>query len=192
MRQFLITFALILCTSLLITSPVSAGGSDDEELDDNREHSVRIREDTMGRANAQHPIPTVDNFPMREALIEFTMRQAQEGAVYYIYLYDMMGDPYAYIVGQTYPISTCNFLSSSERVIDVADTAFVVTAPSLDGMYYGGGGASAACQGFFVFDASTDALIVFQAPSMLVSDQLLNLDVPQLETVAAATSDEEE
>lgn len=149
-----------------------------------REDSVELREALFERAEQLHPIPPIENFPMREALVELATRQDRVGTVYFIYLVDMNGQPYGYFTGQTYPINTCNFLSSSERVVWNSSADPVVSAPSLDGMFYGGAGSAAACDMYFFFDSATDALHVFKAQNFFVSDQPLNLDVPKIEAVA--------
>lgn len=147
---------------------------------DNREKAVEVRESTYSRANSIHPVIPPQNFPIREALVEFTVRQDMINHPWYIYLLGMNGEPYGYYVGKTYPISTCNFLSSSEIVDQDSEGKVVLTAPSLDGIFYGGAGASAACQSMFFFDVTTNAMITFSSPQWFASDVPLQLDVPRI------------
>lgn len=146
----------------------------------NREDAVEVRENTFDRAEKIHPVIPPSNFPIREALVEFTVRQDMINHPWYIYLLGMNGEPYGYYVGKTYPVSTCNFLSSSEVVHSSSNGKVVLTAPSLDGIFYGGGGSSAACESMFFFDVSSNAMITFSSPQWFASDVPLELDVPRI------------
>jgi hypothetical protein len=183
MRRF-----LGLVVVLVVGMGILAACGGQTEQDDAREQSVEMREDTFEQAVLLHPVPPMENFPLREALVEFASRQDRVGTIYYVYLVDMNGQPYGYFTGQTYPINTCNFLSSSERIVWNSETDPVVSAPSLDGMFYGGAESSAACDLYFFFDSATDAMHVFKAQNFFVSDQPLNLDVPKIEAMASPTS----
>lgn len=87
-----------------------------------------------------------------------------------------------YCVGQTVPINACNFLSSTERVEFFKDswgdgkTFLKLTAPSLDGIFYGGGGTSSGCDSWFWFDAATDALIQIRGINWYAVDQPLRIE----------------
>ena len=150
--------------------------TDDNKGYENRKEAVTQREQVFDRAENLHPVIPPSNFPIREALVEFTVRQDMINHPWYIYLLGMNGEPYGYYVGKTYPISTCNFLSSSQRLED----GLIITAPSLDGIFYGGGGSSAACESMFFFDVSTNAMITFSSPQWFASDVPLELDVPRI------------
>ena len=158
-------------------------GCDDSEnkQEDSRRSSISQRADNFDRAEKMYPAPNQSNFPIRKALVEFTKRQDLINHPWYIYLLGMTGTYIGYYVGETYPISTCNFLSSTEVVHDGSgDSEPVLTAPSLDGIYYGGGGASSACESLFFFDATTHTMITFSAPTWFASDQPLPIDAPKL------------
>ena len=166
---------------------VVAVGCGNQSYDGNRKEAIESREESFERAELLFPQPDMQNFPLREALVEFAIRQDRVGVVYYTYLVDMNGKPYGYFAGQTFPINACNFLSSSERIVYESTADPVVSAPSLDGMFYGGAGSAAACDMYFFFDSTTDALHVFKAQNFFVSDQPLNLDVPRIESMAEET-----
>lgn len=148
--------------------------------EDNRRDAVQQRERVFDKAQKLYPVVEPVNFPIRKALVEFTIRQDQINHPWYIYLQGMTGEVYGYFVGQTYPVSTCNFLSSSETISSSQNGKVVLTAPSLDGIFYGGGGASAACDGFFFFDVTTNAMITFSSPNWFATDQPLQIDAPRL------------
>lgn len=171
----------VVVTALVVLLVAVACGDGDN--DENRKEAVASRERSFDRAEALFPQPEMQNFPLREALVEFAERQDRVGVVYYTYLVDMNGRPYGYFAGQTFPINACNFLSSSERIVYESTSDPVVSAPSLDGMFYGGAGSAAACDMYFFFDSTTDAMHVFKAQNFFVSDQPLNLEVPRIESV---------
>lgn len=174
---------------IIVAAFVLMGASEcdgtDQGADDNRKDAVSQRQANFDRAEAMWPAPTdLSNFPLRRALVEFTRRQDLINHPWYIYIMGMNGEPVGYFVGQTYPISTCNFLSSTDQFVDLPDSVWggPISAPSYDGIFYGGGGSSAACQGFFFFDVTTNAMHTFVAPFWFASDQPLNLDVGRIGT----------
>lgn len=154
-----------------------------QKQDVSRQEAVETREDLFNRAEALHPVPQLNNFPMRASLVELTERQDMINHPWYIYVMGMNGEPVGYFVGKTYPISTCNFLSDSKRFVDLPDGAWgETTSPSLDGMFYGGGGASAACEALFFEDINSGAIHVFSATLWFASDKPLNLEMPEIAT----------
>lgn len=164
------------------------GACNESQGTQNNKTAVSQREDVFDTAQKVAPVITPVNFPIRKALVEFTVRQDQINHPWYIYLQNYQGEVYGYYVGSTYPISTCNFLSSSERVRNGSgDTELVLQAPSLDGIFYGGSGASAACQSLFFFDVTTNALITFSSPFWFASDSPLDLDAPRINVNTEAT-----
>jgi hypothetical protein len=172
-QRLMVWFA---CLSPLIL--MGASGCDGSEDDESRRADTAQREENFERAESVHPIPAdlLSNFPMREALIKMTLRQDEINHPWYIYLYALDGTPMGYYVGETYPQNMCNFLSSSEKLIDIPDDGdsapdFIVQAPSLDGVFYGGSGASGACNTLFFFDLQTDAMYTFNTPIWQASDK---------------------
>jgi hypothetical protein len=198
MRDILLRFtkirslALVVVAAFVLLGASECGSSGDDfgEGDDtSRQVSVEDRERTFARAEAAHPVQSqlLINFPMRGALVEFTHRQDMVNHPWYIYIMGMDGTPIGYYVGKTYPQSACNFLSPTERIIDLPDAVWMqVTAPSYDGVMYGGGGSSAACESMFFFDVTTNAMHTFVAPMWMASDQPLNINVPRLGTAGTA------
>lgn len=156
-------------------------GTDDDN--GNRSRAVEAREDNFTRAQQLYPDPKPSNFPLRAALVEFTARQDAINHPWFIYIMGMNGNYVGYFIGKTYPINSCNFLSSSEKVRDDESGNLVLTAPSLDGIYYGGAGSAAACDTYFFFDTETNAMHTFKAPMWFASDVPLDLDIPRLSAV---------
>lgn len=176
MRKVSRVVSLLMVVSLIMFGAVACSSPTEESTEEKRQEDVDDRWDVFYRAQALWPVPVdqLQNFPLREALVKFVMRQDEVNHPWYIYLRAFDGTPIGYYVGQTYPQSACNFLSSSEYLSgegatrDAVDN--VLQAPSLDGMYYGGGGSSAACLSMFFFDATTDAMITFSAPIWTATD----------------------
>lgn len=174
-------FVMLLLIGGIATACTTA---DEQGQDGNRKTAVRDRESNYDRAEARWPAPTgLSNFPMREALVKMTERQDLVNHPWYTYLMTMNGQYIGYFVTETYPQSSCNFLSSTERFVDLPDGQWgAAVAPSYDGIFYGGGGSSAACESMFFFDKSTNAMITFGGPvTWITSDAPLMIDVPQLQ-----------
>lgn len=150
-------------------------GSTNDKLQEQRKESVRTRSATFARAERAVPVPHTTNFPLRKALAKMTARQDLVNHPWYVYILGENGNIIGYYVAQTIPVNACNFLSSTE-VVDATDSGKVIlTAPSLDGIFYGGGGAAAGCDAWFFFDATTDALVQIRGMNYYAVDQPLNV-----------------
>lgn len=154
----------------------------------NRQTSVQERQSNFARAVAKYPQPQQENFPLREALVKFTERQDLLNHPWYIYVANNCnqcptGIAYQYYIGQTYPISTCNFLGSTEEVqvvgkddSSVSNMIMKFQAPSLDGIFYGSGQTSGGCDYFF-FDVQDDGMVVLHHDwTWFIKDRPLVLD----------------
>lgn len=141
-----------------------------------RADAVDFRDDNFARAQALHPEPAQQNFPLRELLVEYTNRQDLVNHPWYTYILGENGNATHYFVSTTMPLNACTFLSSSEDVRKSSNGDLIMTAPSLDGIFYGGSGASSACSGWIVKDAATNAMLIIYGDKLLVSDQPLLLD----------------
>lgn len=170
LRRLTLTLLLIIIGGVLALSCTTEQGGE------NREEAVANREQVFDRATSLYPDPRPENFPARQALIEFTARQDLLNHPWFVYILGNNGNVIGYYVAQTRPINSCNFLSSTEKVRDDDDGNVVLTAPSLDGIFYGGGGASAGCDAWFFFDSATDAMIEIRGVNFFTSDQPLLLE----------------
>ena len=174
---------LLIVAALAVVLLMTAIGCDDGQTSvasQQRKASVQTRAATFARAEAKYPLPRVENFPLRDLLVEMTKREDLVNHPWYTYVIADTGQTLGYYVTKTPPINKCNFLSSTE---DITKTDFgegwsshVLTAPSLDGIYYGGGGASGACNQWVMQDYSTGALITLGDVKYFVADRPLNLD----------------
>lgn len=149
----------------------------DESQVSQRRKSIELRAQMFERAEAKVPVPYTENFPMRELLVEYTRRGDMLNHPWYTYIISDTGAITAYFVSTTLPVSTSAFLSSTED--QFGDN--VLTAPSLDGIYYGGGGSTTSNSGWIFIDAATGAMgviygcniITFDAPLMLQQEPML-------------------
>ena len=163
---------LLGCT--VIVAEERAGHAGNDRM---RQDAVIARENNFNRAQQKWPAPTdLTNFPMRQALVNFAYRQDMVNYPWYIYLLGDNGNAYGYYVGSTYPQSTCNFLSSTERFVDLPDAVWgEATSPSYDGIFYGNCDSTEK----FFFDFQTNQVIIFNV-KVTVSDGPLALDVEYL------------
>ena len=136
--------------------------------------NAKTREEIFLRAQALSPIPIPSDFPLRKDLVEFTLRESRPGP-WYVYIQTDTGTYSAYYVARNKPQNACNFLSDTKTSFG----GILRDAPSLDGIYYGGTGASGACDAWFWFDAGTNALVETRF-KITVSDQPLAIDVPEI------------
>lgn len=167
---------------LVLFATVGADDCDEDvpKSDQQRLESVQDRAENFARAEAKYPQPRQQNFPMREALVKYTQRQDLLNHPWYIYVQiSEFNDPpvFVYYIGQTYPQSTCNFLGSTEELDRNSNGTAVLTAPSLDGIFYGGGGSNGGGCDYFFFDLATDKMVVLQHDwKWFTSDGLLIMD----------------
>lgn len=145
----------------------------DKKQEKQFQQSEKIRTLGMERANAQYPLPVVEDFPLRGALVDFTVDQSKPGPIY-VYVVSQLGTVMGYYVAETYPVNICAFLSTTEDTTNG-------TLPSLDGIYYGGAGGSSPCNGWFIYDVTTGALVEIIGMQIFIANQPLKLDAPRIE-----------
>ena len=156
----------ILVVSLLVISGCTTA-------EQQRGKAINTRADAFAKAERQTPQPIPSNFLARKMLAKYVVRQDVPDHPFYVYVLADTGNILGYYVAQAAPVNVNAFLSSTED----ARNGYVLTAPSLDGIFYGGSGSSQGGDGWFFFDAATDALVILYGVKMFVSDQPLNLDV---------------
>jgi hypothetical protein len=183
-RLILIAVATVVTLFALV-----ATGCDGEKSlkSQQRSASINSRAEAFARAEAKYPLPYTENFPLRRLLVEMTEREDLAGHPWYTYVLADTGNVIGYYVTKTPPINKCNFLSSTEDYQKInmsgggdADALLPITAPSLDGIYYGGGKASGACNQWVFEDLSTGALITLGDVKYFVADKPLNLEAEEI------------
>lgn len=177
----------IVLLSLLGLMLFAATGCEDSQGDVARKQSIETRDDAYDRAVAAVPVPRSVNFPAREALAEYSKRQDRANHPYYVYFIASTGNVVQFFTSKTVPVSVCAFLGSTEDVVTKHEGTIVLTAPSLDGIFYGGAGASAACDGLIIFDQVTDGMLIVYPGNMAVtiSDVPMELDLEPVRFVPA-------
>ena len=172
---------LIFAVALLILIALSTVGCSDK-FNDQRRESVDSRTEIMARAESLIPAPQSQNFPLRAVLAEYTRRQDLLNHPWYTYIMSDTGAITHYFVSTTLPLSTNAFLGSTEVVFN---STLVLTAPSLDGIYYGGSGSVTGSNGWIFIDAATGAMGVAYGQKILTFDAPLILQTePQLIQIA--------
>lgn len=173
----------VLAATMLVLATACDGDGNNNKQAKQRSAAVSSRADAFSRAEAKFPTPRTENFPLRSLLVEMTKREDLVNHPWYTYVIADTGQTLGYYVTKTPPINKCNFLSSTQDALKVnlsgggdADAVLPLTAPSLDGIYYGGGGASGACNQWVMQDYSTGALITLGDVKYFVADRPLSLE----------------
>jgi hypothetical protein len=171
-KKVLTTFVAVF--ALLLLMGASDCNGDSSAGDEQRDKAVSGRWRNFDRAVAKYPDPQLSNFPMREALIEMTNRQDMVNHPWYVYIFGHNGNMIGHYVAETVPINACNFLSSSEDVYEDNNEAGLTTlsAPSLDGMFYG----NSACDAWFFIDVASNSLVQIRGMAFHASEAPMVLD----------------
>ncbi len=149
----------------------STGCFDPPPQEVQRNKSIETRANTFARAERAVPVPHTENFPLRKTLAVMTERDDLLNHPWYVYILGMNGNVIGYYVSKTDPINACDFLSSTEDETDHG----ILTAPSLDGIYYGGGGSASGCDAWVFQDEATGALIKIRGMNFYAADQPLKV-----------------
>ena len=173
-RILVVVFAALAIAFALVAAACGNAGTPGGIV--SRKEAISQRWHNFERAEALHPAPLQQNFPLRALLVEYTQRQDLINHPWYAYILGENGNAVYYFVSTTLPVNVCAFLSSTEDVKIDSYGNLVLTAPSLDGIYYGGAGASASCNGWIVKDAATNAMGIIYGDKILMFDQPLILD----------------
>ncbi|MFW6246903.1 MAG: hypothetical protein ACOC22_01870 [bacterium] len=163
---------------LIITMSISFTSCFEEKTNTQRD-GERKQEEVMARASQNERVPEVNNFLTRRAVIKWVERMDTPDKLFYIYIVADNGSTIGYFVAQYRPVSTATYLTPPSRVYKHSYGNLSLQSPSLDGTYYGEGGAS---NQYFFFCAETDAFIELQGLNYILMDQpLKGLNVPRLE-----------
>lgn len=162
------------------------GGCTDDTGDEQRGESTDFRWDAHKKARAKWGMPRVQNFPLYGLLLEYTEKTDLSYHPWYTYILGENGTITHYFVSTTVPVNSCAFLGSTEDVETKHEGTIVLTAPSLDGIFYGGAGASAACNGWIFKDAATGSLGMAFGAQILTFEQPLILEAEPIRIQPAA------
>lgn len=189
MRGKVKIFGLVLAALALLSVAATCDRLETTGGEQSRKEAVGARWQNFERSETLHPAPLQQNFPLRALLVEYTKRQDLVNHPWYTYVLGENGNAVYYFVSTTLPVNVCAFLSATEDIKINSYGNMVLTAPSLDGIYYGGAGASASCNGWIVKDAATNAMGIIYGDKLLVFDQPLILDTEPVRIKIARTED---
>lgn len=164
---------LLALVFVMLLPPVACSPTDEQ-----RKRAISSRAETFARAEKAIPQPIPSNFLARKMLAKYTSRQDVPDHPFYVYILSDVGTIIGYYVAQAAPVNINAFLSSTQDYDSMRGA--ILTAPSLDGIFYGGSGSSQGGDGWFFFDAASDALIILYGVKMFVADQPLKLETKQI------------
>lgn len=167
-------FTRIVCGLAVAVGLVFGASGCIEGKQDTREKSSHAQESLMERATAETPVPKINHFVVRKAVAKWLKRNDVPNKLFYVYVMTPMGQPLGYFVSQHYPVSYSALMTPPDTIVNGNwnGNDHVVSAPALDGVWYGGGGATDL---WYFFDAETDALISLKGGMMFFTDQPLSL-----------------
>ena len=120
-----------------------------------QKRDLQVARDTqnevMKRAVAAVPPYIPNAYPARED-INWYLRETEQRETWYVYALSMDGRALFYVVSDMKPRNICISISSPDRVMR---GPVVMSAPALDGVYYGGAG----CDAYYLRDVSTGNFI---------------------------------
>ena len=163
MKRILLVGVIALLSLLYI-------GCTDEPNDLQR--SKEIQDDLMKSAYDSVPPYQPSAFPARED-INWYLRETETRDTWYTYALSMEGRPIFYIVSDMKPRNICIHISSPERVRKSSVNHLALTAPALDGVYYG----KAGCDAYYTRDAATGNFIELAGQTFTLVSSKVPLDI---------------
>ena len=130
---------VVIAFSLLAMSCMS---SEKDDLAVSRETQQEIMAHAI---NVVPPYQPVD-FPAREDINRY-LRETEQASEWYTYALNWQGEPIFYVVSDSKPRNICVSITAPQTRIGSA----VLSAPALDGVYYGG----ANCNSWYLWDTTT-------------------------------------
>lgn len=132
------------------------------------------------RAEAMYPIPQPSDFATRRNVQRWT-EEVNQIKPWYNYIYvDGVSTPLGFFISDSPFTSYCAFLAPPEQVLDRYGTDVVVSAPGIDGVYYGKGNCNDTN---YFFDEATGSMVQIKGFNLITTTNPIDLDVPKLEIV---------
>ena len=116
--------------------------------------SNEVQQEVMERANTGVPAYQPNRYPARDTINRY-LWETESAGEWYTYALNMMGEPLFYIVSEYKPMNICVSLTAPDRISGTSTARRVISAPALDGVYYGG----AECNAYYMFDVATGGMI---------------------------------
>ena len=186
MKTFLILMVLIL---VLLTLTVACGNEEKRKTHD-VSISEGVQQSVMKRANQSVPAYQPEKFPAREDINAY-LKETENRNEWYVYALNKEGTPMFYMVSNMQPRNLCTSLTAPERIVDgnyyseEHDANFwvddvIMSAPALDGVYYGGTDCGQtqymidiATGNFIQISGTQFTLIASKVPLSLETDKLI-------------------
>ena len=135
---------------LIMAALVFVAAGCEDKTNDLRELG-EVQQDVMGDALDAVPAYRPSDFPARHDINRYLQETEDRSSEWYTYALNKDGEPIFYVVSDGKPRNICVSISSPDRLYHGA----VVSAPALDGVYYGG----ANCDAYYFWDATTGNFI---------------------------------
>jgi hypothetical protein len=154
---------LIAALAAVLLVAAGCGGSSDG---DGQKNESKVQQDNYNRLVAKTPAKTMEVSPTRDT-VNFWIETwgKNPNKLSYVYLIAANGQAIGYYVFKGLPVNYCVSLTPNYKLLDVAGDSMgpnlMVPAPSIDGVYYSGGG----CQTFYGRDASTNSYLEYTVGS---------------------------
>lgn len=144
------------------------------------ERSNEIQQDVLQNAFDSVPPYQPNDFAARKA-INWYLQETESFDTWYVYAVNREGIPMFYVVSDFKPQNICVSITAPDRLHDDYDWGATISAPALDGVYYGGAG----CDAYYMRDATTGGFIELAGQTYtLISSKnplFLETDVQRLE-----------
>lgn len=157
-RRLLAAFAMV---TLVLAGSACSLGSDDGSKSDSK-----TRDTTNVNLQKDQPAHEMSYSPTRETINFWIDTWGKPGKLSFIYLQGASGDLIGYYVFKGLPVSYCAALTPTykEGHVDSGDgdsndQGVMVPAPSMDGVYYSGGGG--LCNTYYGKDATTGSYMEY-------------------------------
>ena len=138
----------------------------------------QVQQEVMGVAVDAVPPYQPTTFPARSDINRY-LRETEQPGEWYTYALNWAGEPIFYVVSDGKPRNICVSITAPDRKVTGSNGNVVMSAPALDGVYYGG----ANCNSWYLWDASTGnyidvtgqgfTLVSTKAPLQLETDPVL-------------------
>ena len=174
LQRLIRSLSLPCLAAVLLAGCANLGSTDD--LDVAKETQQKV----MAAATGAVPPYEPSAFPARVDINRY-LKETELAGEWYTYALNWQGEPIFYVVSDSKPRNICVSITAPDRKVKGSQGNVVMSAPALDGVYYGG----ADCNSWYLWDATTGTFIELSGQGFsLLSTRaplLLETDPVQLE-----------
>lgn len=151
------------------------------DLNKQRKKQTAMQVTNQEKAEQLYPMPQIDDYITRRQVIRWT-DEMDNPSVWYVYVY-LRGvpEPLGFYIADAPPTPYCAFLNPPDQVIDRYEGDVVVTAPGIDGVYYGEGNCNDLN---YFWDEASGAMVQLKGFDLFAVNAPLDLEVPQFTIVS--------